>query len=345
MNSLGGVFEDLNLYARLAELTTLQNSEEVWFDPNRMKKIAIEKNAVESQINDFEALDNNYKILCELIKTAVEEGENDLLVELEGEMAKLSCAASSLQARSFLNGPVDNNDCYLEINSGAGGREAQDWVIMLERMYFRWAENSKRAVEVVDASPGEGGGFKTVIIKITEGYGWLKKESGVHRLVRISPFDSGARRHTSFASVWVTPVVDDSIEVIINENDLRIDTYRASGAGGQHVNKTESAIRITHIPSGIVVQCQNDRSQHRNKTCAMSMLKAKLYEAEVNRKKEEIKDQESGKKAIEWGNQIRSYVLQPYQMVKDARTGVETGNAQGVLDGDIDKFLIGSLLL
>ena len=310
-----------------------------------MKNIAIEKKSIESQIKDFEELENNYKILNEFINTAARDENNDILAEFESDMAKLCIFARNLQARSFLNGPADNNDCYVEINSGAGGREAQDWVIILERMYAKWAENTKKSIEVVDASPGEGGGFKTMIIKISEAYGWLKRESGVHRLVRISPFDSGARRHTSFASVWITPVVDDTIEISIDESDLRIDTYRASGAGGQHVNKTESAIRITHIPSGIAVQCQNDRSQHRNKASAMSMLKAKLYEAELNRKKETLKKQESNKKSIEWGNQIRSYVLQPYQLVKDVRTGVETANAQGVLEGDIDKFLIGALLL
>ena len=310
-----------------------------------MKKISLEKNTITKQIKDFQELENNYTALQEFITLAQKEKDEDLKCEFETEMTKLVEQAHHLRALSFLDGPADNNDCFVEINAGAGGRESQDWVIMLQRMYSKWAESHKRSVSVVDTSPGEGGGFKNLTIQITNAYGWLKRENGVHRLVRISPFDSGARRHTSFASVWVTPVVDDDITIDITDTDLRIDTYRASGAGGQHVNKTDSAVRITHIPSGIVVQCQNDRSQHRNKASAMSMLKAKLYQAEIVKKQEEVSAAHSNKKSIEWGNQIRSYVLQPYQMVKDLRTQVETGNAQGVLEGDIDKFLEGALIL
>jgi peptide chain release factor 2 len=245
----------------------------------------------------------------------------------------------------LLSGEADDNNCFLEINAGAGGTEAQDWASMLSRMYSRWADSKGYRIEILDENPGEEAGIKSITLKIAglQAYGWLKTESGVHRLVRISPFDSNARRHTSFASVWVYPEIDDSIDVQVEEKDLRIDTYRASGAGGQHVNKTESAIRITHLPTNIVVQCQNDRSQHRNRAQAMTMLKARLYELELRKREEKLTAQSSSKTEIGWGHQIRSYVLQPYQMVKDARTSVEKGNAQGVLDGDIDAFLEAAL--
>jgi peptide chain release factor 2 len=233
----------------------------------------------------------------------------------------------------------------LEINAGAGGTEAQDWAEMLSRMYLRWADKRNFKWEILDENAGDEAGIKSITIKIIghQAYGWLKKESGVHRLVRISPFDSNARRHTSFASIWIYPEIDDSIEVLVEEKDLRIDTYRASGAGGQHVNKTESAIRITHKPTGIVVQCQNDRSQHKNRAQAMAMLKARLYELELRQREEKINNDNALKTDIGWGHQIRSYVLQPYQLVKDSRTGVEIGNAQSVLDGNIDVFLESAL--
>lgn len=240
---------------------------------------------------------------------------------------------------SLLSGEADNNDAYLEIHAGAGGTEAQDWAQMLIRMYSRWANKHNYSVDIIEESIGEEAGIKSETIKISgsKAYGWLKNESGVHRLVRISPFDANARRHTSFASVWIYPVVDESIHVDINESDLRVDTYRASGAGGQHINKTESAIRITHMPTGVVVQCQIDRSQHRNRAIAFEMLRSRLYELEL-RKREEAKNNEE-KAEIGWGHQIRSYVLQPYQMVKDLRTNFEKGNALAVLDGEIDEFL------
>ncbi len=260
-------------------------------------------------------------------------------------MEKLTKEAARLQLETLLSGEADANDCFIEINAGAGGTEAQDWAQMLARMYSRWADARQYKIEILDENAGEEAGIKSITFKIMghQAYGWLKTESGVHRLVRISPFDSNARRHTSFASAWVYPVIDDSIAIEIEEKDLRIDTYRASGAGGQHVNKTESAIRITHNPTGIVVQCQSDRSQHRNRAQAMSMLKARLYELELRKREEKLNSQSANKTDIGWGHQIRSYVLQPYQMVKDNRTAVERGNAHGVLDGDIDCFLEAAL--
>ena len=244
-----------------------------------------------------------------------------------------------------MSGEADANDCYVEIHAGAGGTEAQDWAEMLLRMYTRWAEGHGHKVDWLEESSGEEAGIKSATIQVKghNAYGWLKTESGVHRLVRISPYDSQSRRHTSFASAWVYPVIDDSIEVEIIDKDLRVDTYRASGAGGQHVNKTDSAVRMTHLPTGIVVQCQNDRSQHKNRAQAMAMLRARLYEHELKKREAEAQAVAESKSEIGWGHQIRSYVLQPYQLVKDLRTGVEIGNPQGVLDGGIDKFLEAAL--
>ena len=246
-----------------------------------------------------------------------------------------------------MNGEADVNNAFLEIHPGAGGTESQDWAQILQRMYLRWAEDKNFKVSLLQETKGEEAGIKSSIIKISGEYiyGWLKKESGIHRLVRISPFDSNKRRHTSFASVWVYPEIDDKIDIEINESDIRIDTYRASGAGGQHVNTTDSAVRITHFPSGIVVQCQNDRSQHKNKSNAMSMLKSRVYELELNKRKDEENKSNSEKKEIGWGNQIRSYVLHPYKMIKDLRTNHETSNVNDFLDGKIDKFLEKSLTL
>jgi peptide chain release factor 2 len=260
-------------------------------------------------------------------------------------LAALKPKAEKKQIESLLSGEADGNDCYLEVHAGAGGTEAQDWAQMLMRMYVRWAEQHGYKAEWIEESGGEEAGLKSATIKILgpNAYGWLKTESGVHRLVRISPFDSNARRHTSFTSVGVYPVIDDDIEVEVLDKDLKIDTYRASGAGGQHVNKTESAIRITHVPSGIIVACQVDRSQHRNRAMAMDMLKARLYETELKKREAATQAAHDAKSDIGWGHQIRSYVLQPYQMVKDVRTGVERGNAQAVLDGDLDPFLEAAL--
>jgi len=280
-----------------------------------------------------------------MIELAEQENELDLIKEAEDTLNGLVQQAQRLQLETLLSGEADKNDCFIEINAGAGGTEAQDWAQILARMYSRWAENRKYKIEILDENSGEEAGVKSITFKVMghQAYGWLKTESGVHRLVRISPFDANARRHTSFASVWVYPVIDDSINIEIEEKDLRIDTYRASGAGGQHVNKTESAIRITHLPTNIAVQCQNDRSQHRNRAQAMDMLKARLYELELRKQEEKLNTQTAYKTEIGWGHQIRSYVLQPYQMVKDNRTSVERGNAHGVLDGDIDVFLEAAL--
>ena len=280
-----------------------------------------------------------------MIELAEQENELDLIKEAEDTLNGLVQQAQRLQLETLLSGEADKNDCFIEINAGAGGTEAQDWAQILARMYSRWAENRKYKIEILDENSGEEAGVKSITFKVMghQAYGWLKTESGVHRLVRISPFDANARRHTSFASVWIYPVIDESINIEIEEKDLCIDTYRASGAGGQHVNKTESAIRITHLPTNIVVQCQNDRSQHRNRAQAMDMLKARLYELELRKQEEKLNAQTAYKTEIGWGHQIRSYVLQPYQMVKDNRTSVERGNAHGVLDGDIDVFLEAAL--
>ncbi len=283
--------------------------------------------------------------LRELAELADDEDDAETLEEVSRELGELAATVERLELESLLSGEADRNDAYLQVNAGAGGTESQDWAEMLLRMYVRWAEAHGYEVEWVEETPGEEAGIKSATVKIKgeNAYGWLKTESGVHRLVRISPFDAQARRHTSFASVWVYPVVDEDFEIEIDPKDLRIDTYRASGAGGQHVNRTDSAVRITHIPTGIVVQCQNDRSQHRNRAQAMAMLKARLYELELQKRRAEQQKLEEQKTDIGWGHQIRSYVLHPYKLVKDLRTGVETGNAQAVLDGDIDRFLEAAL--
>jgi peptide chain release factor 2 len=260
-------------------------------------------------------------------------------------LSGLRAEAQRRELESLLAGEADGNDCYLEVHAGAGGTEAQDWALMLLRMYARWAEDHDYKVDWLEESAGEEAGLKSATLKISgpDAYGWLKTESGVHRLVRISPFDSNARRHTSFASVWVYPVIDDKIEIAINDKDLRVDTYRSSGAGGQHVNKTDSAVRITHMPTGIVVQCQSERSQHQNRAHAFAMLRARLSELELQKREAATEAMNAGKTDIGWGHQIRSYVLQPYQMVKDLRTGIETSNTGAVLDGDLDRFLAAAL--
>jgi peptide chain release factor 2 len=280
-----------------------------------------------------------------LAELAEEEGDRATDDEAEAALVALKSRLARLQLERLLSGEADANDCFLEIHAGAGGTESQDWAEMLLRMYTRWAEAHGYKLEWIEESTGEEAGLKSVTVRVVgpNAYGWLRTESGVHRLVRISPFDSQSRRHTSFASVWVYPVVDDSIQIDVQDKDLRIDTYRASGAGGQHVNRTDSAVRITHLPTNIVVQCQNDRSQHRNRAQAMTMLRARLYELELQKRRDAAEVEAAGKSDIGWGHQIRSYVLQPYQMVKDLRTDVEKGNAQGVLDGDIDAFLEAAL--
>lgn len=293
-------------------------------------------------IENFEKTLEDNLLLIEL-----GEAENDAATVTEGEQAldTLKKELSMAQLESLLSGEADTCSAFLEIHAGAGGTEAQDWAEMLMRMYLRWCEGRRYKVEMLQETPGEEAGIKSITLQVTgpKAYGWLKTESGVHRLVRISPFDANGKRHTSFASVWVYPVIDDSIEIEILDKDLRVDTYRASGAGGQHVNKTDSAIRITHLPTGIVVQCQNDRSQHRNRAQAYDMLRSRLYEFELQKKQEAAQAQAESKTDIGWGHQIRSYVLQPYQMVKDLRTGVEIGNAHAVLDGRIDELLEAAL--
>ena len=304
-----------------------------------------ERQVIERSLSSYNDLNSKFNDLVSLHDLSKEENETDLITEIHEKLIHLSEEVSLKYIETLLSGDFDSNDTYLEIHAGAGGTESQDWVEMLLRMYLKWAENKKYKVSTISLHSGDEAGIKSVIINIDGLYahGWLKKESGVHRLVRISPFDSNSRRHTSFASVNVYPVIDDNVEVEIADSDVRIDTYRASGAGGQHVNTTDSAVRITHLPTGIVVQCQNERSQHRNKDTAWSMLRAKLYEREIQKKEEETAKSNSEKTDIGWGHQIRSYVLQPYQQVKDLRTSMESTNPDSVLNGDIDNFLEAAL--
>ncbi|KAB2833116.1 MAG: peptide chain release factor 2, partial [Caedimonadaceae bacterium] len=322
-------------------------SSDLWNDPQHAQKIMKEREALISSMGRIQQLESDLKNIEELLELAEMEDDAALTDEAETSLKKLHQFSMRERLQTLLSGEADSNDCFVEIHAGAGGTEAQDWASILQRLYLRWAEAHNYKIEWIEEAAGDEAGIKSCTFKVIghQAYGWLKTESGVHRLVRISPFDSNARRHTSFASLWVYPVIDDSIDIQIEEKDLRIDTYRASGAGGQHVNKTESAIRITHIPTNIVVQCQNDRSQHRNRAQAMSMLKARLYELELQKREEAAQAVSASKSEIGWGHQIRSYVLQPYQMVKDLRTGVEKGNTQAVLDGDIDDFLEASLAM
>ena len=304
-----------------------------------------ERTSLDQSLTQYDALTAELEDAVGLIELGEEEGDTEIVTEAEAQLAALHEVAAKRQLETLLSGEADGNDCYLEVHAGAGGTESQDWAQMLLRMYDRWADQNTFKTALIEESPGEEAGLKSATLKVSgdNAYGWLKTESGVHRLVRISPFDASARRHTSFASIWVYPEVDDDIEIEIVESELRVDTYRASGAGGQHVNRTDSAVRITHEPTGIVVQCQQERSQHKNRATAMKMLKARLYEAELQKREEEKQAQEAQKTDIGWGHQIRSYVLQPYQMVKDLRTGVERGDAARVLDGDINVYLEASL--
>ena len=304
-----------------------------------------ERNHLAAQIEAVQRLQSEVADTLELVGMAEAESDEAMVADGTATLRGLAEEAKRREIESLLSGEADTNDAYVEINAGTGGTEAQDWAEMLRRMYLRWAEQHGYKVQFLEESEGETAGIKSATLMVTgpNAYGWLKTEAGVHRLVRISPFDSAARRHTSFASVWVYPVVDDSIDIQINEADLKVDTYRASGAGGQHVNKTESAIRITHVPSGIIVACQTDRSQHRNRATAMAMLKARLYEAELQKREAAAAVTEGEKRDIGWGHQIRNYVLAPYQLVKDLRTGVETGNPDAVLDGELDGFMAAAL--
>jgi peptide chain release factor 2 len=304
-----------------------------------------ERQQLEASLNAFTRLTRELADNIELAALGEEEGDATVVAEAEAELERLRRDAHTSEVEALLGGEADANDTYVEIHAGAGGTESQDWALMLERMYLRWADTRGYKTEIIGEHPGEEAGIKsgTILIKGVNAYGWLKTESGVHRLVRISPFDANARRHTSFASVSVYPAVDDTIAIDIDEKDVRIDTYRSSGAGGQHVNTTDSAVRITHLPTGIVVQCQNERSQHKNKATAWAMLRARMYEAELKRREDEAQAAAASKSEIGWGHQIRSYVLQPYQLVKDVRTGVESTNPSAVLDGDIDRFIEAAL--
>ena len=316
-----------------------------WKDKLKSKGIIKEKKLYEDLVNTFNSSEKKLIELDDLNNLALEEDNQEIQKEVLDKVKDLRKLIKSNEIKCFLSKESDSLDCYLEIHAGAGGTESQDWADMLRRMYLKWSDSKKFKSNLISEHKGDEAGIKSSTIKIEGDYvfGWLKKESGIHRLVRISPFDSGARRHTSFASVWVYPVVNEDINIEILEKDLRIDTYRSSGAGGQHVNTTDSAVRITHIPSKIVVQCQNERSQHKNKETCINMLKARLYEFEIAKKEKDAQKMESSKSEIGWGHQIRSYVLQPYRLVKDNRTDFESTNPDKVLNGEIDDFLEKSL--
>ena len=332
---------------RINEFNKLAEIQNFWDDAIKAQKIMREKKQLEKIIDQIKFVEIEKENLFDLMQLVLEEKDYILIEETSVQIDDLLKTCNKLQLESLLSGEADSNNCFIEIHAGAGGTEAQDWAFMLQRMYSRWSEKRGFIVSSIEESSGDEAGIKSCTLSVEgfNAYGWGKTESGVHRLVRISPFDSSSRRHTSFASIWVYPQINDEIEVEIEDKDLRIDTFRASGAGGQHVNKTDSAIRITHIPTNTVVQCQNDRSQHRNKAQAMLMLKAKLYEMELKRREEANNQNALQKGEIGWGSQIRSYVLHPYQMVKDLRTNVEVGNTQSVLDGDIDVFIESALAL
>jgi peptide chain release factor 2 len=330
---------------RLAELNAKVEDSSLWDDPKAAQDVMRERRRLEEAMSATRSIERELADTVELMEMAEAEGDDGLVDDAVKSLADLAERAQRDKVAALLAGEADANNSYIEINAGAGGTESQDWAEMLQRMYTRWAERKGMKVELVDHHSGEQAGIKsaTLLIKGENAYGNLKTESGVHRLVRISPYDSNARRHTSFSSVWVYPEVDDDIDIEINESDLRIDTYRASGAGGQHVNTTDSAVRITHIPTNIVVACQNERSQHKNRASAMKQLKARLYEAELQRREAETNAANAAKTDIGWGHQIRSYVLQPYQLVKDLRTGVTSTSPSDVLDGDLDRFMAAAL--
>ncbi|MDE3080042.1 MAG: peptide chain release factor 2 [Paracoccaceae bacterium] len=331
---------------RLEEFDALIEQGDLWNDPARAQKLMRERQALMDAVGTYRTIRADLDDNIGLIELGEAEGDADIVAEAEESLRALRERAAQKELEALLDGEADGNDTFLEINAGAGGTESCDWASMLARMYVRWAEKHGYTVELLDESPGEEAGIKSATYKISghNAYGWLKSESGVHRLVRISPYDSAARRHTSFCAVWVYPVVDDTIEIDVQDKDIRIDTMRSSGAGGQHVNKTESAVRITHLPTGIVVT-SSLKSQHQNREVAMNALKARLYQRELDMRNAAITAQHEAKGEAGWGNQIRSYVLQPYQMVKDLRTGEETSDTQGVLDGDLDRFMAATLAM
>jgi peptide chain release factor 2 len=340
-NCSGGVFDWEPALRQLDELNARVEDPTLWNDPDKAQAVSRERSRLAAQIDAVKALESDLADALGYAEMAEEEGDETSLEEARAQLKSIKDRAARAELEALLSGEADGNDAYVEINSGAGGTESNDWAGMLLRMYTRWAQAHGMTVDVIEETAGEQAGIKSITLQVkgTNAYGWLKTEAGVHRLVRISPYDSSARRHTSFASVWVYPVVDDNIEIEINPSDVRTDTYRASGAGGQHVNKTDSAVRLTHIPTGIAVACQNQRSQHQNRDQAWKMLKARLYELELEKREAAQAAIEEQKTDIGWGHQIRSYVLQPYQMVKDLRTEVETSDTGGVLDGDLDAFM------
>jgi peptide chain release factor 2 len=330
---------------RLDELNARVEDPVLWNDAKAAQEVMRERRRLDEAIGATRAIEQELNDTLELIEMAEAEGDDLMVSEAVASLAALAERAEKDKVTALLAGEADANDTYIEVNAGAGGTESQDWAEMLQRMYTRWAERHGMKVELVDYHAGEQAGIKsaTLLVKGENAYGYAKTESGVHRLVRISPYDSNARRHTSFSSVWVYPVIDDNIDIEVNESELRIDTYRASGAGGQHINTTDSAVRITHLPTGIVVQCQNQRSQHKNKAEAFNQLRAKLYEAELQKREAEANATAASKTDIGWGHQIRSYVLQPYQLVKDLRTGITSTAPSDVLDGDLDRFMAAAL--
>jgi peptide chain release factor 2 len=340
----GGIFDFENKQQRLEEVSQLLEDPNIWNDNERSQKLGKERRELEGVVKSLVDIDAGIRDASELFEMAKDENDEGTLLSIAADSLELEKQLEGMEFRRMFANPMDPNNCFMDFQSGSGGTEAQDWASMLLRMYLRYCERKGFKVEVLEESEGDIAGIKSASLKISGeyAYGYLRSESGVHRLVRKSPFDSGNRRHTSFASVQVFPEIDDSIEVDINPADLRIDTYRASGAGGQHINKTDSAVRITHLPTNTVVQCQNDRSQHRNKAEAMNMLKAQLYQLELNKRNEEKQALEDAKTDIGWGHQIRSYVLDQSR-IKDLRTNVEVGNTQGVLDGDLDPFISESL--
>ena len=330
---------------RLDELNAKSEHPDLWNDPAAAQKMMRERDQLAKSVDVVKSIERELDDALTLLELGEMEEDEASITEAEGLLKQLGHDVAKRQVAALLSGEADGNDTYVEIHAGAGGTESQDWAEMLMRMYMRWGEAHGYKVETIEYQAGEEAGIKsaTMLFKGPAAYGWLKTESGVHRLVRISPFDSNARRHTSFASCWVYPVIDDSIDIQINESDVRTDTYRSSGAGGQHINTTDSAVRLTHIPTGIAVACQQERSQHKNRATAWEMLRARLYEIELKKREEKANAESASKTDIGWGHQIRSYVLQPYQMVKDLRTGVQTTDPDRVLDGDLDPFMEASL--
>ena len=342
---LGGIFDSQKAEEKILELDIEISKESFWKDKIRSKKIIREKNFIESIINFYKESEENLNNLKDLNQLALDENDSETLNDCSKKISSILKGTKIFEIKCFLSGENDHMDIYMEIHAGAGGTESQDWAEMLRRMYLKWFDKKNFKYQMISEHKGDEAGIKSSTLKIAGEnlYGLMKKESGVHRLVRISPFDSGARRHTSFASIWVYPSIDDSIDVVIDDKDLRIDTYRSSGAGGQHVNTTDSAVRITHLPTKIVVQCQNERSQHKNKETCFKMLRARLYEHELKKREEKSNKEANSKTDIGWGHQIRSYVLQPYRLVKDLRYGIEDTNPDSVLNGNIDKFIEGSI--